>query len=209
MSASQSTLADAISTDLNRSQQISTDLNRSQQISTDLNRSQQISVFFSGQLLLMNQDDLLSEYIKVHKVPSKRIVGGIFVVPRLVQGITSMLEDFRCLHASAASVCGMICKRACRARWARQFAGHQSKGLHQVGPLVRQFNEAICSAWPIRILPDPSRRPPKQSNHCSLRRMEACEQRCHLLAQHVLAPEIALAEAEDMLRQKDCRCWLR
>ena len=26
--------------------------------------------------------------------------------------------------------------------------------------------------------------------------MEACEQRCHLLAQHVLAPEIALAEAE-------------
>ena len=81
-SASQSTLADAIA--------------------TDLNRSQQISVFFSGQILLMNQDDLLSEYIKV---PSKRIVGGIFVVPRLVQGITSMLEDFRRLHASAASDC--------------------------------------------------------------------------------------------------------
>ena len=74
-SASQSTLADAISTDLS---------------------------LFSGQILLMNQDDLLSEYIKV---PSKRIVGGIFVVPRLVQGITSMLEDFRRLHASAASDC--------------------------------------------------------------------------------------------------------
>ena len=115
------------------------------------------------------------------KVPFER-VGGIFVVPRLVQGITSMLEDYKRLHASAASVCGMI-------RVALQFAGHQSKGLHQVGPLVRQFNEALYSAWPIRILD----LLPQCCNHGGLRRMEACEQRCHVLAQHVLAPELAVA----------------